>query len=778
MAVHVLLHRTFRPEILSIAYKRHPPTDPRLHLPWTEATPAVLSLSLRHVGDHLLQAGLKYSMGVAIGPHFCQVSTLVPSPGHAGVSDVQCYLGQHGGHSFPDAFPVLQRSGATIVAPDPQRYPNFRVGFWPAALWIGGAARPLAVSSITVPTDYSFPDLDSVWALPMYEPMLAAMEAVNVTDSTLNDTGIDPMNDSLWDADEDLQEDEDANEDVEARILVTMEDVEGMLLEVICAAGHYGRHGERCQACPAGAVCAGDDAEPMSLPGYWRVSRQNFTECKPAAACAGGDDGSNPAFEQCSPPYTGKYCSPPPCRGGYYIRDGECLECPDFAWLLIVGAVVGVVVVIAVVVWADKKRVNMTSVSIGVDFLQALAVFRVIDFQWPTFTAAMLTVGDLASIDLELIAPECSISFEYWQKWAFVQVLPLAAAALVGIVGGVYGVLHIAGGCRGGCVRVRHCMRVIQTCCCKRSHRRSIAARLAGSVGGGASKRVRQAASRPNAKKVTLVHRLWGLLLTFLYFIYLLVIRNGLVMLDCVKLTSGYQTRLVLDTVPSIECGSDLHLTLLPWAITSLVVYGAGIPCAFAFILVLRRSSIAKDQLLREKGRGNTAYSNPWYSTRVQFGKLYGDFQPQFHYWRVVLLLRKLCLVSVAVMFTTAPAFQVATICLILTSAFTLNSKVQPFLNRQAVSERLLEEARGLAPRSARGTQEGAWRNGGTPRRWVKRRQVEDVAQRALRSRVARFSYDFNQLESTYIALTVLILLLGLVFQVSCLVACISIHGC
>jgi hypothetical protein len=54
-----------------------------------------------------------------------------------------------------------------------------------------------------------------------------------------------------------------------------------------------------------------------------------------------------------------------------------------------------------------------------------------------------------------------------------------------------------------------------------------------------------------------------------------------------------------------------------------LVVYGAGVPCTIALIMVKYRARIQRDQKLWLAGFGDTALSNPDYSVRRRFAKLY-----------------------------------------------------------------------------------------------------------------------------------------------------------
>jgi hypothetical protein len=64
-------------------------------------------------------------------------------------------------------------------------------------------------------------------------------------------------------------------------------------------------------------------------------------------------------------------------------------------------------------------------------------------------------------------------------------------------------------------------------------------------------------------------------------------------------------------------------------------------------------------QDLRAQALGYTAASNPYYHIRRRFQKLYSDFKPNKSYWRLILIMRKLCLAGCTTLLKKFPAFQV-----------------------------------------------------------------------------------------------------------------------
>lgn len=143
-------------------------------------------------------------------------------------------------------------------------------------------------------------------------------------------------------------------------------------IDILCPRGFYGGISEKCVVCPLGATCAGMLANPMSIMGFWREDRITFVPCKPPYACTG--EASRDDDLQCADGYTGPTCSL--CASHRYRLRQDCLECPNLAWLIFVGFGVGMVSIVAFAYFLNKRRVNLAGLSIGVDFMQIIAMVR------------------------------------------------------------------------------------------------------------------------------------------------------------------------------------------------------------------------------------------------------------------------------------------------------------------------------------------------------------------------------------------------------------------
>ena len=86
----------------------------------------------------------------------------------------------------------------------------------------------------------------------------------------------------------------------------------------------------------------------------------------------------------------------------------------------------------------------------------------------------------------------------------------------------------------------------------------------------------------------------------------------------------------------SCDLRDPVYSQLRLFCIVSLCVYGIGIPCLFAGIILYNRIAIRADQDLCAAGIGDTASDNPQLFVRRRYGKLYADFSSQCYYWKLV----------------------------------------------------------------------------------------------------------------------------------------------
>ena len=90
-----------------------------------------------------------------------------------------------------------------------------------------------------------------------------------------------------------------------------------------------------------------------------------------------------------------------------------CIDC-------VFGCNLAVVFIVLAAV-AHKKRINMSALCIGVDFLQIISIFTSFDFQWPLSLKKLFAVASATTYNDQLVAPECSVkTWTFELKWCVV----------------------------------------------------------------------------------------------------------------------------------------------------------------------------------------------------------------------------------------------------------------------------------------------------------------------------------------------------------------------
>ena len=135
------------------------------------------------------------------------------------------------------------------------------------------------------------------------------------------------------------------------------------------------------------------------------------------------------------------------------------------------------------------------------------------------------------------------------------------------------------------------------------------------------------------------------------------VIRTSLVPFGCTT-KNGVST---LNADASIQCNSSnsSYSRMFILGSVSIVLYGVGLPCLFGYFLWRHRVAIECDQRLRMRGEGETSLTNPYIVVRRRFRKLYEDYKPEYRYWKLVLISRKLALAVIGILLTGNPTLQV-----------------------------------------------------------------------------------------------------------------------
>lgn len=254
-------------------------------------------------------------------------------------------------------------------------------------------------------------------------------------------------------------------------------------LQVACGNGFHGPPGSKCLPCPDGATCRGFDADvsesdfpglqsadpevvnssrssleaarypqPQAIDGHHVLNSTDQVRlaCPDSNRIPGRDD---LCVVACEPPFACLannlcavgYASRSPtwrcasCADGYYRRaGGECAECPDNPWLLVAAFIIAIVLLAGVAATLQSKKINIAYVAVGVDHVQALALFASARISWPPILSDVFNFFSAFNLNLSITSPECLASgLQYRDKWFFIQTAPIGLLLLLSLFFGM-----------------------------------------------------------------------------------------------------------------------------------------------------------------------------------------------------------------------------------------------------------------------------------------------------------------------------------------------------
>ena len=417
---------------------------------------------------------------------------------------------------------------------------------------------------------------------------------------------------------------------------------------VECSSGEYAI-ATGCEACPvdeignAVATCAGGSAVPVALPGYMKLGNANssltsgqvagaafkFTKCTPESACRGGG--------KCAVGYETPDNNCVGCVKKFYKLSGECKPCPESAGLLL-AIYIAVVVVFGVFgLLLVKKGPSVAVTGVGIDYYQVLSIFVGFGIKWPAPVKDVLNVVSVSNMNIELVSPQCSIDFEYHQKWLVIELAPLGLG-LFALFG--YTVILL----------------------------KKVVWHKAGFKGK----------KRAHGNLHRHANAIIGATILMFQFIYIYCTKTAFEIFACETKENG---KSYMYFEPEIECWTGIHDNLWPLALFFVSLYGVGIPILFTVIVIRNRKIIKHDQVLRVLGTGSSRTENPLaYEFRKRFYKLYYRFKPRYHYWGEVILFRKFLIVIVTVFLKPNPTLQATCAVMILFVSYSMHIRTMPYL--------------------------------------------------------------------------------------------------
>ena len=499
------------------------------------------------------------------------------------------------------------------------------------------------------------------------------------------------------------------------------------VLSLSCPFNMYGLRGELCRDCPVGALCPGNGKDPLSLAGWWSVDRDTFVQCIPASACIGNNTCAA-GYEQ-GVKYCAQCASKTEDELGHYRVDLSCNQCSEIApfWFgIAILAILGFVTIIWILTTWEFR---LASLNIMIDFLQVMALCASIKLKWNAagengWALSLLEGSTLFAFNLQGFMPECV--FEGWNYeylWWYLMLTPPAVLVLVWTAS----VLHMCGGkskvVRGNKVRKRSpqitpgatvaSSKMLEN---KSSESASLLPQKKRKRRPGQKRRKRV---QPNPFAIN-AHG-WGAYMIIMYYLFAPIVTRVWEPFDCAEFDVGAnRTFFTMEADPTEQCFGSEDSTY--WVRMSVFASFLGIFYTFVlptllFLTFYRyRHAIEKDLIrsqthetegqswrgdlavkrLQAQFRGSLARKSHGTKMffarkmkvhdtsviRKHYGKLYEDFQPQYYYWRFVLVARKILLTVTIFLPSSSPVFQATIAIVILFASFVLQVKYQPYLQR------------------------------------------------------------------------------------------------
>ena len=159
----------------------------------------------------------------------------------------------------------------------------------------------------------------------------------------------------------------------------------------------------------------------------------------------------------------------------------------------------------------------------------------------------------------------------------------------------------------------------------------------------------------------------------------------------------------VYTSFTSSQCGGlckcwvsgSLQMTLLPFAIGAFLLYSIGFVVLLFYILEKNKVAIRHDQVIRAYETIKPTFK--WnirpsvLQVRTRYSRLYFRFHPDFYWWSLVVLARKLLICFTALFYTENPTLQFSLTLLIMFASFVLQIRIHPYVSEKNHGELLKE---------------------------------------------------------------------------------------
>ena len=331
----------------------------------------------------------------------------------------------------------------------------------------------------------------------------------------------------------------------------------------------------------------------------------------------------------------------------FYRAENECVKCPEIqTWEMVVGALFACFCAFSAYKFT-KSGVSMALASIAIDYFQVLSMFSKTKISWPQELKTLFKMLSIFNFNLELFPPECFFkSVDFSTKWFGIQLFPLAAAV---------------------CFLIYHFWRVAMGLCMRKDvHDEFVWTHLSPFINTS---------------------------VTCFYFMYMYLLRMQLDIVACTPTNpnDGY----LYTSFTSHQCGGlckcwqkgSLQMTLLPYSFLAFFVYSVGFGYFLYKTLMRNRVNIVHDQIIKAYISTNpgTHYNinHEVLEVSKRYNRLYFRFHPDYHYWSLVVLARKLGICMTALFYTQNPSFQFGLTLLIMFASYVMQVKHKPYMSEK-----------------------------------------------------------------------------------------------
>ena len=413
--------------------------------------------------------------------------------------------------------------------------------------------------------------------------------------------------------------------------------------------------------------------------------------CQPPEACLGGNvcaEGyaSTPPYSRCAS-----------CAKGFYSRAGFCVKCPSGDWVVLIGYVAAIVVTIALAWVFAKYEVHVALVSLGIDFMQMIAMLAFTKVAWPDSVRELFYVFSASYLDIEIVAPECleglnGANVTFKNKFYSILWLPVGIAAALLAVHTAIVFANIVTRGKQSAQRLKQ-MPTLISCFV-------LIASLFYMYETETLLQVFNCAplSDPVFDAVYPGLETDPLLYTQASFPIANATgrqREAYRVAQVAKMAADYAWQrehaiyfLQAAPEPCIRLANfsfsdkSTQAELLVYACIWMAVGVAGYPLGVLWWLWTNRMLIMEDQLLRAKGQGGDRISGPnTYVFRKTWSRLYYQFKPELWYWQVVIYFRKFCFLYVMLYgWNKNGGYQMVGAATVVLCFYVLHVRIAPFM--------------------------------------------------------------------------------------------------